>query len=151
MKIVFWEKPGCMGNARQKALLAQAGHEIDARSLPGSVWTREELLGWLGALPVPDWFNRGARRVKDGEVDPDTIDRESALAVLAADPILIRRPLVELGEIRMVGFDLARIEAVAGPLPETERILRVRSEDLSGCGGHGMGNPRCGDRPEEEP
>lgn len=150
MDIEFWEKPGCMGNARQKALLAQAGHNVVARSLPGSVWSREELLGWLGELAVPDWFNRGARRVKEGEVDPDSVDRETALAILAADPILIRRPLVEVAGVRMVGFDLARIERIAGPLPDTERIRRVRSEDLSGCGGHGSGNPRCSGEPEEE-
>jgi nitrogenase-associated protein len=149
MKIVFWEKPGCMGNARQKAILAQSGHEIDARSLPGSSWSREELLAWLGDLPVPQWFNRGARRVQEGEIDPDSVDLEDALSILSADPILIRRPLVEVAGVRMVGFDLSRIEALAGPLPDTDRIRRVRQEDLAECPGKRTG-VKCGDERQEE-
>jgi nitrogenase-associated protein len=150
MEIVFWEKPGCMGNARQKALLAQAGHSVVPHSLPGSVWTREGLLEWLDGIPVPDWFNRGARRVKEGEVDPDSVEREEALSILAADPILIRRPLVELAGVKMVGFDLERIESITGAFPDTERIRRVRAEDLSSCGGHGIERPRCGSAGDEE-
>jgi len=149
MKIEFWEKPGCMGNARQKALLAQAGHEIDARSLPGSEWTTGELLEWLGDLPIPDWFNRGARRIQEGEVDPDSVNGEEALSILAADPILIRRPLVQVAGVRMVGFDLERIEQLAGALPDTERIRRVRRENLQECPGKKTGF-KCGDERSEE-
>lgn len=150
MEIVFWEKPGCMGNARQRALLVQGGHQVIARSLPGSVWSRDDLLSWLGEVPVPDWFNRGARRIQEGEVDPDRIDRETALSVLAADPILIRRPLVEVAGVRMVGFDLDRIERLSGSLPDTERIRRVRAEDLTECPGKRTGL-RCGEERPEEP
>jgi nitrogenase-associated protein len=149
MKILFWEKPGCSGNDRQKALLSIAGHEIDARSLPGSVWTRDDLLEWLGELDVPDWFNRGARRIQDGEIDPDALDRETALELIAADPILVRRPLVEVAGVKMVGFDLERIESLAGPLPDTERIRRVREEDLEECPGQKTGI-KCGEaRPDD--
>lgn len=143
-KIVFWEKPGCMGNARQKALLATGGHDLESRSLPGSVWEKESLLAFLDPLPVPDWFNRGARRVKEGEVDPDALTRDEALAILIADPILIRRPLLEIGGTRLVGFDLARIEALIGKLPATERVERVRGEDLETCPGDASG-VKCGD------
>ena len=31
--VIFWEKPGCAGNARQKALLAAAGHRLKVRDL----------------------------------------------------------------------------------------------------------------------
>jgi len=150
MEIVFWEKPGCMGNARQRALLVQGGHHVVAHSLPGSVWSREGLLDWLGELPVPDWFNRGARRIREGEIDPDRVEREAALAILAADPILLRRPLVEVAGVRMVGFDLDRIESLAGPLPDTERIRMVRAEDLTECPGKSTGL-RCGEERPEVP
>lgn len=144
MKITFWEKPGCMGNARQKALLAAGGHEIDARSLPDHRWTWEELDAFLAPLPVPDWFNRGARRVKEGDVDPDALGAEEAMAILLGDPILVRRPLLAIGDERHVGFDLDWIEARIGPLPSTERIQRVRSQDLTSCPGDATG-VRCGD------
>lgn len=38
-RIVFYEKPGCGGNARQKAVLAAAGHELEVRDLPRRQWT----------------------------------------------------------------------------------------------------------------
>jgi len=134
-RIVFWEKPGCMGNARQKALLATGNHDIESHSLPGSA----DLLAYLDPLPVPDWFNRGARRVKEGEVDPDGVDREQALDILIADPILIRRPLMEIDGTRLVGFDLERVEALIGKLPSTERVDRVRGENLEKCPGEATG------------
>jgi len=33
MHIVFFEKPACIGNARQKAMLSVAGHELETKSL----------------------------------------------------------------------------------------------------------------------
>lgn len=148
MIVEFWEKPGCMGNARQKALLATSGCEIVPRSLPDHPWTRQELSLFLDGLPVNTWFNRSARRIKDGEIDPDTLDTESAWALLLADPILVRRPLVKIGEDRHVGFDLDWIEAKIGHLPSTKRINRVRGEDLNQCPAETTGL-KCGDpRPE---
>jgi len=143
MRIVFWEKPGCMGNARQKALLATGGHEIEARSLPDHRWTREELAPFLAGLEVPDWFNRGARRVKEGEVNPDAVDRETAYSILLADPILVKRPLLEIDGEKKLGFDLGWIESKVGALPSTERVNRVRGEDLTSCPGEATG-VKCG-------
>lgn len=133
MRIVFWEKPGCAGNARQRALLVQAGHELDVRSLPGAAWTRAALLEWLDALPVPQWFNRRSPRVTSGEVDPDALDRDTALDLLVADPLLVRRPLLEVAGVKLVGFELPRIEALAGALPDTERVRGLRAGDPEGC------------------
>lgn len=148
MIIEFWEKPGCMGNARQKALLATSSCQVVPRSLPDHAWTRQDLSQFLEGLPVADWFNRSARRVKDGEVNPDALDAEAAWSLLLADPILVRRPLLKIGEDRHAGFDLDWIEARIGPLPSTERVQRVRGEDLSTCPAETTGL-KCGDpRPE---
>lgn len=149
MVVEFWEKPGCMGNARQKALLATTGCRIAARSLPDHPWTRQELSMFLAGLPVKDWFNRSARKVKDGLVDPDSVDAETAWSLLLADPLLVRRPLLRIGDERHVGFDLSWIEARIGKLPSTERVERVRGEDLEHCPAESTGI-RCGDpRPGE--
>ena len=32
-RVIFYEKRGCGGNARQKALLVASGHEVHARDL----------------------------------------------------------------------------------------------------------------------
>jgi len=114
-RLYFWEKPGCAGNAKQKALLRQAGHRLLVRSLLDEPWTAQRLLAFLGDLPVAAWFNGAAPRVKSGEIDPAALDRDTALALLLAEPLLIRRPLMERedGE-RMVGFDSARVAAWIG-------------------------------------
>jgi nitrogenase-associated protein len=114
--IVFYEKPGCGGNARQRAALIAAGHTLEQRNLLTAHWTVESLLAFLAPLPVADWFNRAAPRVKSGEVQPDTLDREAALALLLSEPLLIRRPLMQRSDngTRHVGFDTAAVDAWVG-------------------------------------
>jgi nitrogenase-associated protein len=129
-KLTFWEKPGCGGNAQQKHLLAAAGHQLVVRNLLAEPWTRERLLDFLGALPVAEWFNLSAPQVKSGEIDPATLTRDEALAALLAEPLLIRRPLMERewdGEWdelppRMVGFDTARVAAWIGLEPSAPSL-----------------------------
>lgn len=114
--LVFFEKPGCGGNARQRAALVAAGHTLEQRNLLTAHWTAESLLAFLAPLPVADWFNRAAPRVKSGEVHPDALDRETALVLLMAEPLLIRRPLMQRSDngTRHVGFDTAAVDAWVG-------------------------------------
>ena len=112
--VIFYEKPGCGGNARQQALLRAAGHTLVVRDLLAEPWTAESLLAFLAPLPVMDWFNRASPRVKGGEVVPESLPREEALALLLADHLLIRRPLFQVGEDKRVGFDVAAIAAWIG-------------------------------------
>lgn len=105
-RIIFFEKPGCGGNAKQKAWLEAAGHTLEVHSLLAWPWTREALLDWLSPLPVADWFNRAAPAVRDGEVQPESLGADQALDLMLATPLLIRRPLIELEDgTRLVGFN----------------------------------------------
>jgi len=114
--IVFFEKPGCGGNARQRRALEEAGHTLERRNLLTAHWTTEALLVFLAPLAVADWFNRAAPRVKSGEVQPDQLDREHALQLLLEEPLLIRRPLMQRADdqTRHVGFDTAAVHAWVG-------------------------------------
>lgn len=109
MDILFYEKPHCAGNARQRRLLEAAGHRVTVRSLLTEAWTADSLRGFLAARPVAEWFNPGARRVKSGEIAPDRLDADSAMTLLLADPLLVRRPLIEAGGRRDCGFDPDRL------------------------------------------
>lgn len=127
--IVFYEKPGCGGNARQRTLLEAAGHVLDRRNLLTAPWTRESLLAFLAPLPVPAWFNRAAPRVKSGEVVPEQLDADTALALLIDEPLLIRRPLmIREDGARCVGFDTAEVERFVGLTPSAPL-----SASLEGC------------------
>jgi nitrogenase-associated protein len=118
--LVFYEKPGCGGNARQRAMLEAAGHTLERRSLLDAAWSRETLMPCLQRLPVAQWFNRAAPRVKSGEVVPETLDAEAALDLLLAEPLLIRRPLMQRPDgAWMVGFEVAAVEDFVGLGPST--------------------------------
>jgi nitrogenase-associated protein len=139
--ITFYEKPGCKGNLRQKTLLAAAGHTVQAKSLKTEPWTAERLLQFLGKLPIARWFNPAAPAVKSGEIVPENINFEHALHLLLANPLLIRRPLMEVGEERMVGFDAAAVDAWIGlngvELPEGNIEACVHGPEGHGsCGSH---------------
>ena len=112
--IRFYEKPGCATNARQKAMLAEAGHTVEALNLLAEPWTAERLGAFFPGLPVSQWFNRASPRVRSGEVDPFKLNADTALMRLVADPLLIRRPLMEIDGWRSAGFDAAVIDRVIG-------------------------------------
>jgi nitrogenase-associated protein len=108
--IIFYEKPGCANNSKQKVLLRQAGNTVIAKNLLTESWSAESLLAFLKNYSVPDWFNRAAPRVKSGEVVPEQLDQAQALELLLADHLLIRRPLMQVGREYRIGFDKESIE-----------------------------------------
>jgi nitrogenase-associated protein len=63
---------------------------------------------------VAEWFNHNAPKVKSGTVVPEALDAESAMALLLADPLLIRRPLLEANGRQEAGFDPPQIHAWLG-------------------------------------
>ena len=60
-------------------------------------------------MPVASWFNTAAPRVKSGEIDPDELAAAAALALMLAEPLLIRRPLLEVEAQRCAGFEDALV------------------------------------------
>ncbi len=126
--ITFWEKPGCEGNARQKAILETAGHTVIAKSLLAEPWTRMRLLGFVEPLPIAHWFNRSA---PEGDIVPEDFDGATALGLLVSNPLLIRRPLMQAEDgSRHVGFVLEHVDTWIGlgdawpkdaPRPDVER------------------------------
>ena len=125
-EIVFYQKPGCKTNARQKQMLEAAGHAVTAKSLLTELWTAERLRGFFGSTPVTSWFNPAAPRIKSGEIDPAMIDAAAALASMLDDPLLIRRPLVEAQGQRCAGFDREPVTSLLGAAadPEAENCSR---------------------------
>jgi nitrogenase-associated protein len=117
--VTFYEKPGCGTNRKQKAMLAAAGHALDERNLLAEPWTSARLLGFFGDTPVASWFNPAAPRVKSGEVDPMALGPDEAIALMLAEPLLIRRPLIEAEGRRCAGFDK---EPVLSLLGQTEGL-----------------------------
>jgi nitrogenase-associated protein len=137
-KVIFYEKPGCINNTKQKALLQAAGHELEVHNLLTEPWTVESLRLFLGQNAIATCFNRTAPLIKSGEIDPDALDAETALSLMIANPILIRRPLLQVCDRRVIGFDLAEIDAWIGLDPindEEQQALSqtLKKQDLETC------------------
>ena len=140
--VTFYEKPGCSGNARQKtAARCSRPHR------PGQEPARPRRGRPTGCSPSSascrsaQWFNPAAPAIKSGEIVPENIDFEHALWLLLANPLLIRRPLMEVGDERRVGFDVAAVDAWIGlknvELPEGNVEACVHGPEGHGsCGSH---------------
>ena len=124
--VVFYEKPGCLTNLKQKELLRAFGHRLDVRNLLAEPWSPERLRPFFGERPVAEWFNPTAPRVKSGEVRPQELDEVQALKLMVDDPLLIRRPLIETRAGRCSGFEPRVVLALLGFEPSV-------AEDLQSC------------------
>ncbi|MEQ1620477.1 MAG: ArsC/Spx/MgsR family protein [Methylococcales bacterium] len=125
--VTFYEKPGCINNTRQKKLLAAAGHQVFAKNLLTESWQAEILRPFFGSLAVREWFNYSAPAIKTGEIDPESLTEQQALALMLENPLLIRRPLMQVGERLMAGFDQQAVDEWIG-LTEIET-----ASDLESC------------------
>lgn len=133
--VIFYEKPGCINNTKQKTLLQAAGHELQIHNLLTESWTAEALRRFFSQRPITEWFNRTAPLIKSGEVIPEQLEEEAALALMVANPILIRRPLIQVNDRYEVGFDLALIDEWIG-LSESQSSNRPGQQpgqDLETC------------------
>ncbi|MDA3945342.1 MAG: arsenate reductase family protein [Helicobacteraceae bacterium] len=111
MKIVlFYEKPGCVTNAKQKKSLRDAGCIVIERNLLDNGLTLDGLAEFLGNRPPTQWFNPNAPKIKSGEVKPEMLSKSVALQLLMRDPILIKRPLMVINGQKLCGFEQRRVE-----------------------------------------
>lgn len=113
-QVIFYERTGCINNAKQKALLWASGHEVLAYNIFDTSWTAAKLRPFFGDRPIPEWFNKTAPQIKLGEIIPENLDEATALRLMIEDPSLIRRPLIQVGDVYQIGFNRPQIDAWIG-------------------------------------
>jgi nitrogenase-associated protein len=125
-ELVFYEKPGCIGNQQQKALLRQLGISLEVRDLLSESWSSESLRPFFANKPVAEWFNDSAPQVKNGEIEIHRLSEEKALSLMVQQPILIRRPLMVCQSLRQSGF-------TPGPVLDYLGVILDPEKDLQAC------------------
>ncbi len=73
------------------------------------------LRGWVRELGWERLLNRSGttfRKLRDA--DKQDLDEDKAVALMLAQPSMIRRPVLDLGGRRLVGFNAQAYEAVLG-------------------------------------
>ncbi|WP_345975735.1 ArsC/Spx/MgsR family protein [Sulfurimonas sp. HSL3-7] len=133
MKIViFYEKPGCATNAKQKKSLRDAGCMVIERNLLEHGLTMNELHAFLQEKPHTQWFNQSAPDIKNGVIEPALMSPAAALQTLMRDPILIKRPLMVVGGKKLCGFEQKKIEALI-ERPLDQKITTACSAEHTPC------------------
>ncbi len=136
-EVVFYQKPGCAGNARPKKLLKQSGHKVIEKDLLTENWRDKPdfLRQFFAQLPVADWFNRNAPTIKNGAIKPETVSAEQAIELMLEQPLLIRRPLMQVGEDKVAGFDQQQVNEWIGLADYSEQtdMEACRQADASQC------------------
>lgn len=113
-KVIFFEKPGCINNIRQKELLIKSGHLVVEKNLLEHNWKQDELLNYFKGLPVSSWFNQSAPSIKNGSINTDKLTEKQAIKLMLKDPLLIRRPLMSAKSQHKVGFEFSEIHQWIG-------------------------------------
>lgn len=130
--VIFYEKPGCSTNAKQKKSLRDAGCMVIKRNLLEHGMTKDELHAFVQEEPHTQWFNQSAPDIKNGVIVPALMSRAEALQTLMKDPLLIRRPLMVVGGRKLCGFDQKRVEALIGR-PLDQKVMTACSGKSTSC------------------
>jgi len=110
--VIFYEKPFCAANAKQKQILRSSGCTLIERNLLEHGLDAQSLRSFMGDKAVSEWFNPAAPAIKNGEITPSGLDETEAMELLLSDPILIRRPLMIIGSEKLCGFDAAKVAEI---------------------------------------
>jgi nitrogenase-associated protein len=105
--IIFYEKRGCAGNKRQKALLESFGFVLDVRDILNTNWDKQTLESFFEN--ADEIVNRTAPQVKKGEIEPDKLTPDELIEAMIKEPILIKRPLIQIGSTKICGFDKQKL------------------------------------------
>jgi len=85
-----------------------------------------------GKTPV-DMMNGTAPALKKGLVDPLRLSFEEALSLMIRDPILIKRPLVNVDDLYIQGFDDRRLLPYLGSWDGREDVVTCPNLQLVSC------------------
>ncbi len=107
--ILFYEKPGCVNNTKQKKRLVDFGFNVISTNLLKTNFSKEQLLNFFADMSIKDCINPNAPAIKNKELDIDNISDENLLTMMISNPILIKRPLIAIGSNKFCGFDLNKI------------------------------------------
>lgn len=107
--ITFYEKPGCAGNKKQKELLSANGIDFEVKSMLSTNWDKEILNGFFEGLEKEQIVNQFAPQVKSGEVNIDKFSKDELIELMIKEPILIKRPLIQIDNIKICGFDIPKL------------------------------------------
>ena len=108
-KVIFYEKTGYSGNKRQQKLLSIHGISFHTKSLLDTKWDKTTLSSFFIGLSKDDIINKSAPQIKNKEIDITKLSKDELIELMCKNPILIKRPLLTIGNNKICGFDIEKI------------------------------------------
>jgi Spx/MgsR family transcriptional regulator len=115
---VLYFKRGCTSCERARAWLAEHGIGVAEREIFKRPLTAAEIEDVIGSRAVTDVLSTRTTEYKARGLDKGAHSDAELLRLMEAEPRLLRRPLLQMGEHLLVGFDQARWAAAFGVRPK---------------------------------
>jgi Spx/MgsR family transcriptional regulator len=113
VKIKFLQKPSCTTCRKAKAFLEKRKVELDLRDLGKDRLSVEELDELIGKRDHRMFLNTRNELYRTRKMGQNPPSREEALHLMAAEPNLIRRPVVLRGADMVLGYDEEALKRIA--------------------------------------
>jgi Spx/MgsR family transcriptional regulator len=113
VKIKFLQKPSCTTCRKAKAFLEKRKVELDLRDLGKDRMSVEELDELIGKRDYRMFLNTRNELYRAKKMGQNPPPREAALKLMAAEPNLIRRPVVQRGAELVLGYDEEALKLIS--------------------------------------
>jgi Spx/MgsR family transcriptional regulator len=113
VKIKFLHKPNCTTCRKAKAFLEEKKAELELRDLGKERLSIAELDQLIGSSDHRKFLNTRNELYRNRKMGKNPPSREEALRLMAAEPNLIRRPVVLRGAEMVLGYDQEALERIA--------------------------------------
>lgn len=110
----FYYKSPCSTCRKARSLLQELGVAVDERDMSRQPLTEEELRAVVGERETTPFLNTRNEQYREQKMKANPPAREEAFRLMAANPNLIRRPLLVDGDEILFGFDEAAYRRKAG-------------------------------------
>lgn len=132
-EVTFYEKPGCLGNKKQKEVLKANGVDFKVKSMLDTKWDKQTLESFFENLEKEEIVNESAPKIKRGEIDLNSITKEQLIYKMINDPILIKRPLIIVGDRKICGFNIVKLNEALNLKIDTNKEIGTCQSSSDSC------------------
>ena len=94
------------------AWLSQKGVQLDERDFFQDPFSQAELRGLIGDRETSAYFSWNSPSFKKLGLNRGDLDDDQLIRLMAEEPRLIRRPLIQMGDVLIVGTDKKAMDRV---------------------------------------
>ena len=94
------------------AWLSQKGVQLDERDFFQDPFSQQELRGLIGNREISTYFSWNSPSFKKLGLNREDLDGDELIRMMANEPRMIRRPLIQVGDNLIVGTDKKAMDRV---------------------------------------